>query len=152
MIDTDRYFWPKVVVSGADDCWEWQGEINQRGYGRLSKGSGNRSTASRVSWQIHNGEIPCGMLVCHTCDNRRCVNPAHLFLGSPADNTKDMLSKGRENPPRGSDNPRSRITEEDVINIRRCSQHERTSSIAKRYDLDPNYVSKIIHKRCWKHV
>jgi hypothetical protein len=74
-------------------CWEWMGFIRPSGYGQVHQ----NKLAHRVSWELHNGPIPNGVLVLHKCDNKSCVNPDHLFLGSHRDNTQDMMSKGRGN-------------------------------------------------------
>ena len=89
-------FWPKVDVRGPDECWPWRA-TQWRGYGKIGIGgaTGTDVRAHRVSWEIHNGPIPAGMLVCHRCDAPSCVNPAHLFLGTQRDNMADMLAKGR---------------------------------------------------------
>jgi hypothetical protein len=85
-------FWK--YVNKTDGCWLWTGAIGGSGYGLL--GVENRNVpAHRLSWQIHNGPIPDGLLVCHTCDNPPCVNPAHLWLGTNLDNARDKMAKGR---------------------------------------------------------
>lgn len=75
-------------------CWLWTGTANERGYGRVYSG-GRMWVAHRLSWTQANGPIPSGMFVCHKCDTPACVNPDHLFLGSPRDNVLDMVAKGR---------------------------------------------------------
>jgi hypothetical protein len=85
-------FWARVAK--GDDCWEWQGPRNARGYGYGSVRS-KTTFAHRIAWEIVNGPIPKGMVVRHSCDNPPCVNPAHLLLGLPRDNSADMVARGR---------------------------------------------------------
>jgi hypothetical protein len=85
-------FWAKV--SKTDDCWNWIGAIGETGYGNF--GIGYRTyRAHRLSYEMHYGPIPSGMLVCHKCDNRKCVRPDHLFIGTHKDNMTDCSEKGR---------------------------------------------------------
>lgn len=93
LTDLER-FWEKVEIVGVDDCWEWQGHKNPRGYGHFSI-KHQMVKAHRYSWTIQNGEIPAGMVICHRCDNPPCVNPNHLFMATQEDNVHDMENKGR---------------------------------------------------------
>lgn len=88
-----KKFWRGVTPTSG--CWEWAGARSNEGYGQLRNGQRGSLQAHRVSWTIHFGEIPDGMFVLHHCDNRPCVRPDHLFLGTQADNLHDMYSKGR---------------------------------------------------------
>lgn len=87
-------FWRKVRRDQPTGCWEWLAATNSDGYGHFFY-EGSVIGAHRVSWMLHHGAIPEGALVCHHCDNPRCVNPAHLFLGTHQDNATDKVVKGR---------------------------------------------------------
>lgn len=140
-------FWSKVsaVESG---CWEWQASTFKTGYGAFSVGR-RMKYAHRLSYRMFFGE-PGELFVCHHCDNRKCVNPAHLFLGTPKDNTDDMRRKGREeNPPVhvGESHPRAIITAEDVREIRRLSAEGLSApKIAARFGLKSS--TTIYNIRC----
>lgn len=131
-------------------CWEWQGHIHKNGYGRLTN---KRVTgyAHRFIWQAFNGEIPAGMDVCHHCDNRKCVNPDHLFLGSRKDNMQDAKIKGRLQ--RGVDRYNSVLTE-DVVRRARTMRASGTpvKSIASHFNVAPQTIGKAILGQTWRHI
>jgi hypothetical protein len=93
----EQRFWRKVDKAGPNECWLWKGTLSEpNGYGLISNGHNKPwLRAHRVSWQLANGRDPGDLFVCHSCDNRTCVNPAHLWLGTNTDNLKDMVAKGR---------------------------------------------------------
>ncbi len=94
-VPREERFWKHVHKT--DSCWLWTASVNDKGYGQLFVGVGKSPLrAHRVSWELHRGLIPIGLLVLHHCDNPPCVRPDHLFLGTYKDSTQDMISKGRQ--------------------------------------------------------
>lgn len=145
--NTPDTFWSRCNNRGDPAaCWEWQGYKTALGYGKLSFNS-RVEKAHRVAWTITHGEIPRGMFVCHRCDNPPCCNPAHLFLGTPGDNTADMMKKrrhwspGARNPLRGQHHYASKITDAQRQEI--AASDEPQAELAARYGLTPSSVSRI---------
>jgi hypothetical protein len=108
-----------------------------------------------MSWVLANGAVPAGLFVLHRCDNPRCVRPSHLRVGTPKDNTQDMIAKGRWGNPvaRGERNGKAKLTEGQVIAIReRFAAGELRNSLATEYGITPGKVGDIINGRTWRHV
>lgn len=94
-------FWSRVDTSGGEDaCWEWMGRLHKGGYGRFAVDKRHKGGyAHRQAYELSVGPIPEGLFVCHHCDNRKCVNPKHLYAGTHEDNVRDMLERGRQAQP-----------------------------------------------------
>ena len=138
-------------------CWVWTGS-KRNGYGRLIVGSRTDGTrkivsAHRLSYELTYGDIPEGMEVCHRCDNRCCVNPDHLFIGTHQDNMDDRERKGRNKPPKGESNGRAKLSESDVLTIR----EKRKSGvpfykIAEEYGVHKKTVMDAVSGKHWADV
>lgn len=140
-------FWEHV--DKTDNCWIWTGSINDSGYGMLTVRS-KPDRAHRISWRLHNGDIPEGLILCHSCDNRRCVNPDHLFLGTDADNMRDKVNKKRHHW--GESTPSSKLTVSDVVNIRRIYSLGGVSqkALSERFGVSQPAIQGIISGRLWR--
>jgi hypothetical protein len=146
-------FWSKVNKQAENGCWEWTASKRGRGYGQF-KLDGTMATAHRVSWMLEHGPIPAGegyhgTCVLHRCDNPPCVNPDHLFLGTNADNMRDMAEKGRQDAA-GESNGRAKLTEADVHAIRADNRSPR--AIAAEYGVSQNQISLIKNRKRWTHI
>jgi len=135
-------------------CILYTGYINKHGYGRrnTAEGGHRRSVlAHRAAYEHTYGPIPSGLCVMHRCDNRACVNPKHLVLGTWSDNVRDMDNKGRRNPARGERNNHARLTVEQVLTIKReLSKGVTGRELALRYDVWDSTISAIKRRVNWR--
>ena len=138
----------------SDGCWEWEASKRGAGYGQFGI-SGRQQYAHRVAYQLYVGEIPEGLCVLHQCDNRKCVNPDHLFLGTQADNMRDCKNKGRHTRPdnSGEKNNHSKMTETQIIEIRaKYSEGATQSELAKEFGVSQANISDIVCRRTWTKI
>lgn len=141
-------FWGKV--ERGDGCWLWRGTLDPTGYGVFWIDGQNRR-AHRLSYILAHGPIADGLFVCHRCDNPRCVNPEHLFLGTPGENTADAKAKGRMAT--GERQGCAKLRDTDIPPIREAlSRHESTFRIAERFGVSQKTIMNIKQGRVWKHV
>ena len=150
--DAANRFWAKVDQRGVDDCWDWKAGKDKDGYGLYNGALYGQQVrkAHRFAYMLFRGAIPEGANICHTCDNPSCVNPRHLYAGSPASNMQDKMERGRSNIPRGEDSPHARITEEVARKI--LIDPRRYDEIAAEYGVSFGTVSNIKNKHSWAHL
>ena len=128
-------------------CWLWLGQPLRDGYGTVQWG-GRAMQAHRFSWLALRGQIPSGQLVLHRCDNRICVNPDHLFLGTHLENAIDCMQKNRK--PLGERVKGAKLTKADVISIRNSSLKVR--ELANQFRVAPSLIWRVRAKQSWRHV
>ena len=146
-----------VDVRGEDECWLWMGARHDFGYGKIGAGPGTNVplSAHRVAWELASGRsVPDGMYVCHRCDNPPCVNPAHLFIGTPADNARDAARKGRTRNHGGfpgAANPSAKLQPDQVEAIRAAYRRREGSqeAIGRRFGIGQSQVSVIVRGIGW---
>lgn len=147
-------FWEKVDKRGPDDCWLWTAALNHSGYGRFAISSDHLVQAHRFSYELVHGPIPDGMNVCHSCDNPPCVNPAHLWPGTDADNSQDMARKGRANFHfYGENHPRSKLTKAEALEILRLAALGYSGAeLGRMFGICDSHARKIIRRLSWRHL
>lgn len=148
---TVAYFWSKVQK--AEGCWLWTGSRN-KDYGQLARPINGVTSAHRLSWMIHFGAIPQGICVCHHCDNPPCVRPDHLFLGTKADNNRDMVEKQRSRAVCGERHPCAKLRIVDVLEMRKLHENEKVGcrKLAKRFGVSLTTVKEIFRRKIWRHI
>jgi len=149
-------FWARVDIRGEDECWIWRGSVDGGGYGHTRRKT-KLIHAHRIAWELASGRpIPKGdgyhgTCVCHTCDNKLCQNPRHLFLGSNRDNIQDRERKGRGVRQSGESHPRHKLTTEMVRAIR--ADHKTPSSeLARQFGICKSTVCRVRKGDAWRHV
>lgn len=148
----EKKFWSLVDRRSDGECWNWLGYYIKDGYGRI-KIHGKNILAHRLAYTLTYGKIPDGMLVCHTCDNRACINPSHLFIGTDLDNSRDMYSKGREVILVGEDQGNSKLTSYQVMLIRQLVDSGSSyAELGRRFNVNETTIGNIAKRKTWKHL
>lgn len=148
-----KRFWKNIPQSPNGGCWEWAGTLDKNGYGVLTV-DGKKLKAHRLSYQINCGSLSVNDLVLHSCDNPRCVCPTHLLRGTPKTNALDRANKGRSARHQGKTNGRAKLTETQVLEIRRTYQpgiHTKRA-LAREYHVTDVLIGKIVRRELWNHL
>lgn len=140
-------FHAQYIPEPNSGCWLWFGPVDENGYGRVRNGS-KKIRVHRLSYEIHKGPIPQGLVACHRCDVPGCVNPEHLFVGTLADNIADRDAKGRQ--ARGERGAGSKLTSNNVLSILADGRTHR--AIGEDYGVSHRTVGEIKRGRKWKHL
>jgi hypothetical protein len=153
--DAQEKFWSYAKILGTDCCWEWQGALDSYGYGTFNfqyEPKRRKGILShRISYFLTHGNLPDHLLVCHHCDNTKCVNPQHLFLGTHNDNRHDSIKKNRHC--RGEGQHAHKLTEKQVIQVRQFYQEGMTyAAIGEKFGMTKTGIWAVVSGKTWKHV
>lgn len=151
--DPKELLYSKFAIDTATSCWNWTGALRWDGYGQFSSvalmGKKSGTPASRASWIIHNGPISDKILVCHKCDNRKCVNPDHLFLGTDQDNANDKMAKGRTY--KGVEHWKVKLDPVKAYEIRWLDASGwRRKDLAAAYGVSGSAIDGILSRKNWR--
>lgn len=151
-----KRFWSQIKKDDETGCWNWTGYCSCAGTRPVITAYRKQVKAHRYSYSEFKGPIPKGHYICHHCDNRFCVNPDHLFAGTQDDNMKDMMKKDRQHNPKGELNGRAKLTEEDVLYIRKSyiPRHKKFSqkALAKKFRVTTTQIQAILYRQQWTHI
>lgn len=142
-------FHSRYVKDAVSGCWNWLGYTTSDGHGTAHH-EGKGWMAHRLSWYLHRGPFDLSLKICHRCDNPKCVNPNHLFIGTHQDNQYDKISKGRQ--AKGSGHGRAKLTEQDVRRIRTEKCGILPSALAREYKITLRAMINVINGITWKHI
>jgi hypothetical protein len=150
-ISLQEKFDSRYIPEPNSGCWLWLATLGNEGYGQIVAFNKRVSLAHRLSWELHTGEDPGEFKVCHRCDNRICVNPEHLFLGSDAENVADKVNKNRH--AKGIKIHNAVLNDGIVRDMRRdwCSG-ETVASISRKYGFSHSATRSAVNRITWKHV
>ena len=144
----------KILIK--NECWEWQGQLNNHGYAFASWGQAEekkKTVLHRVAYAIWIEEVPRGLCVLHKCDNPKCINPEHLYLGTKKDNTRDIKNRNRFNPARGEKCGMSKLKSEEILEIRDLREKGMTlNQISHKFDVTYENIHAICKRRTWRHI
>jgi len=157
----ENRLWSKIEKRSANDCWHWQANKNNKGYGMIRRGnSAQKILAHRAVYELVNGAIPVGLVIMHSCDTPSCCNPSHLRAGTMLENIQDMIKKGRKvvgfnldnKPPifSGENHPQAKITNEIAIAIRNSDGNR--SELIKKYGVSVSMIKNVRSGRCWNNT
>lgn len=151
-ITPEERFWSRVIK--MHHCWIWSGTRRRHNTYGCFEVNGKLISAHRYSWELHNGKIPANLFVLHKCDDKLCVNPDHLFLGTASDNNKDRVAKNRSWHPIGELHPIHKLTEDDVkaIRIEYSTGSISQRALAKKYNVAQWTIGKVVNRKTWQTV
>lgn len=159
VVNTPEKFWAKVDIRGNDECWLWTRSRNTYGYGSAVF-KGWTTNAHRIAYFLAHGSIDATKVICHSCDNRLCCNPAHLWEGTQGDNVRDCNKKGRGkgkfSETLGKDHPRhlAKMTPDQVKEARRLywSGQMSQAQLGKKYGVHPATISRTVRGQNWNYI